>query len=447
MQARISDSIWYSKADLRELPFLRATLTVRSKFGGDPIEIFNETSEEFGVPRYFKIPDKCLSPNINLEWSDCRALGTPTALKFVGTPRDYQEPVLAEMQESYFAHKRDSCILNLETGAGKTCLAIHTICTLGTTALVIVPKSDLIEQWRDALLEFTSIQPNEIGTVQQDTCEYEGKKVVIGMVHSICKDKYPQAFKDYFGLLVIDECHRSAAPTFSQICKMFPAKYRLGVSATVARQDGLDIIFRLHLGRTEIKLQGSTQPIPKVLVFKYAGFSGMVPKYLRDVTHKKAGLMTLLAENQDRNEKIAHMAFQLANGGRQTAILSERKKMLGGIRKVLIETYHMPPKKVGVYISATPKTEKARIVKECDIILATTKMLNEGTDIPTLRALILATPLTDPTQPAGRIRRRLEGVKEPIIIDILDTKYPESKRWYKSREKWYREKNCEINIL
>jgi len=443
MDAVLSNNLMLPKSELSSsvLDNLRRTLTFESKFKDrEKTPAFTENAKYLGVPRYYNHGIE----NVNVV--DQRSIGTPIELKCTVSPRDYQVRLIEDLHESYDSNS-DSAIVSAGTGSGKTYVSINTICKLNTTALIIVPKIDLMKQWKDALLKFTNIREQDIGFIQGADCEYVGKKVMIGMVHTLCKDKFPLEFKNYFGFVVTDELHRCGSYTFSKTQGMFTSKYRLGVSATVARQDGMDIVFRLHLGRNEITLKNNTQPIPKVLVFKYAKSSGVVPRYAASqATYKRAALLNLLAVNADRCDKICSMAVQLAEG-RQVVILSERKKMLALMKKILIDRYNQSPDSVGVYIGETPQKEKDRVTKNCRIILASQQMLSEGSDIPTLRALILSTPITSVVQPVGRIRRIREGVRDPIVIDVVDTNYIECVRWHKKRLVEYKDMKCVIKTL
>src|SRR4051812_38041002 len=98
--------------------------------------------------------------------------------------------------------------------------------------MIIVTKDDLVGHWKEAF-NVLGIPGNLVGHVQQNTCDWQGKMFVVGMVHSlIIPDRYPAEMFKYFGMLVLDEVHQMAADCFVRACQMFPGKYRLGFSAT-----------------------------------------------------------------------------------------------------------------------------------------------------------------------------------------------------------------------
>jgi superfamily II DNA or RNA helicase len=56
------------------------------------------------------------------------------------------------------------------------------------------------------------------------------------------------AFLGGFGLLILDEAHHVAASTFHSVVDRCPARYRLGLTATPEREDGLTALLDLFLG-------------------------------------------------------------------------------------------------------------------------------------------------------------------------------------------------------
>ena len=136
---------------------------------------------------------------------------------------------------------------------------------------MIVPRDRIVDQWIERLLEHTDLKREDIGIAQADKCDFRGKKVVVGMVHSLCKDKYGEEFKRYFGTVFMDEVHTAGAETFSRVLAMFPAKYRIGVSATLKRADGMHDLYKLHIAQVHLKMEGGVESKPMILLREYKG--------------------------------------------------------------------------------------------------------------------------------------------------------------------------------
>jgi superfamily II DNA or RNA helicase len=315
-------------------------------------------------------------------------------------------------------------ILCAPCGTGKTVVAAKLIAILGVTTLVLVHKEFLYDQWRERLLSFTDIKEDEIGKVQQDKCEFAGKKVVIAMVQSLLdRGRYPAEFYEWPGLTLYDETHRMGAPQFQAAVPQFSAKYRVGLTATPRRSDGLQPVFEWHIGKVLAMMAGGNEIIPKIFQIKYDAF---VPENMycwRDAEGKikklfLAKLTNILTGIPSRNIWIVKELVKAAKSGRKTMLLSDRREHLDIIKKEF--ELREPSVSVGYYVGGMKKEEREESAKK-GLILGTFQMAKEGLDIPDIDTLFLSTPKTDVEQSVGRILRFHEGKKEPIVIDIVDT--------------------------
>lgn len=113
----------------------------------------------------------------------------------------------------------------LPTGAGKTFLALHAMAQTGVSTLVVVPTLDLLHQWY-ACLENAFGGPVGVW--------YGGEK----RLEPVTVTTYPSAWAhaetlgNQFKLLVFDEIHHLPAPSWHEIALMCAAPYRLGLTAT-----------------------------------------------------------------------------------------------------------------------------------------------------------------------------------------------------------------------
>ncbi len=146
----------------------------------------------------------------------------PLNLKIQETrePHDYQVAALAAWDE---AGRRGSIVL--PTGAGKTFVAIQAISRVNRSVVVVAPTIDLLHQWYARLANaFTA----EVGVY------YSGEKKVLPLTvttyHSAgdLMAEYGNAFK----LIIFDEVHHLPAPSWGEAALMAPAPFRLGLTAT-----------------------------------------------------------------------------------------------------------------------------------------------------------------------------------------------------------------------
>lgn len=143
------------------------------------------------------------------------------------TPRSYQ----AEAVSAWNAAGRRG-VVSLPTGSGKSFVAELAIAETQRPTLVIAPTIDLVNQWA-ANLERAFGGP--VGVLGGGLHSVE--RITVSTYDSafIHADKYG----DRFGLVIFDEVHHLPADAHSQIAEMMLAPFRLGLSATVERPDGL----------------------------------------------------------------------------------------------------------------------------------------------------------------------------------------------------------------
>lgn len=416
------------------LPKLRNMLTAIPKYKElASIQMFDESRPGyFGIPRYlYKNPDKLFTEIIEEVTEGCE-----TEWYFLSKLWEHQKPLFDKFQKLKEEGKT-GILLNARTGVGKTVLLLKFLSSIQRPALVIVPTTSLLTQWREMIKTHTSLTDNDIGHVQADHVDYIGKPISLGIVHSVCKNKYGAAFRNYFGILAVDEIHRCGCEHFSKVVSMFPAKYRIGCSGTMTRPDNMDIVFRNHIGEATIELgtQREEEVRPRVLVVRYQGASVNLPSWFKTlkVIQKRGVIISALATDKIRAGELVSYTLQVAATGRRVLVLADRINLLKYMRASIDKAHN-----TGLYISSTPAIEKERILKECNIIFATMGIFGLGMDIPDLAGLVFATPTARIAQPVGRILRMCKNKKRPVVLDMVDTDIRECVGWYRSREKEYK---------
>jgi superfamily II DNA or RNA helicase len=437
---------WLKESQIKDVEEFKEQFTFKPKYEDlQPVPTYTVRDWSIGdgeVERYYGFPRNTEIDLSGYDVIDTTIIGASIEVPFIGEMWDYQEPVILDFADRVQKGYSD-LILSADTGSGKTVMLLKMWSMLNVPALVIVPKSDLMNQWIDRIKQFTGLEESDIGMARQKVCDYKDKKIVVGMIHSLCKDKYPIEFKEHFGLVIFDELHKLGAFTFSQVGGMFRAKYRLGATATLRRSDGMAKVFYSHLGNEVIRPLQGDQPVPKIIVVRYPRSSGKIPHWANTKVKRRGVLFSLLAKNAERVDWIANLTNDLYKTGRQTLVLGERIGQLQSIIKFLTQKYEIDVRDIGLYIGKTSANERKRIARDCKIIAATTSMLALGTDIPTLRGLVYATPLADAEQSIGRICRICANTQSPVVIDFVDAAYPEANGWFHGRRRLYERKDWE----
>lgn len=441
------------KDQFSDLDNLRWKLTVRSVFNREYyVRPYKEGRKSIGIPMFFRpsLLEKAT------EIVDLRTVGQPVAIQLQTTLWEYQQDFFNKICESMEKQNSTNFIIEARTGWGKTVLASALISYLDTTTLIVVPVSTLVFQWKEELLLHTSLTEDDIGIAMDAKVDWRGKKVVIGLVHTLVLDRWGEDFKEHFGFVLLDEVDKSAPPeTFSPICTMFPAKYRIAMSATPDRKDGLSKVVKWHFG--QVFMNGNMYAdikVKKAKVLSVYYSNGSPPdklQYIRDSLSRRGVVLSALAESDDRNKVLCQYTKTFYNTKRATLILSDRIQQLLYLARIMETSYKVPVREMGFFVRSLPKTALYRKtpqerLPEKLLIFATYKMLDIGFDMKPLAGLILATPRSSITQTVGRVERFLEGKQQPIVLDLKDEAYPDAVKWSLAREKEYRTLGIPVTV-
>lgn len=141
--------------------------------------------------------------------------------------RDYQSEAVQSWEEAGFRG-----IVVLPTGAGKTIMAIKAMERLEAATLVVVPTIVLMEQWRGTLADAFGVEIGALGGGSRDV-----KPITVSTYDSAALRA--RELGDRFAFIVFDEVHHLPAPSYAGIAINYLAPYRLGLTATLGRDEGV----------------------------------------------------------------------------------------------------------------------------------------------------------------------------------------------------------------
>lgn len=454
-----SDPLRYAGAAVYPYsPNLERKFKAESRFD-EEYNLSRHVGDELYVPRAL-----CpVGPN------DQRDKGEAVNFPSQPVPRPGQAKVFLEVKKALLAGM--SGVVCAYTGWGKTVLGYFAAAILGVKTLVITTKDDIYQQWIDGACgvvsrgnpdgtNFLGLKRSDVGEIRGDKCEVVGKKFVVAMIHSLSKPgRYPSWITKGFGLVIFDECHRLPADQFQAVADMFDAYWRMGLSATVERSDGKEILIYSHVGpviaRTEVE-----ELVPRIIRYKSPW---ECPRTLRSdpvtgeksvirVPHepgKTAHIERSIAAHDERNAMLCDILQTTLAKGRQTVFFSTQIEHLRTVQRRLNQHHGVSGKNIGIYIHASTKAEKAARDKQAGrpILLTTYGMMSEGTNFPWLDTCLLGMPRAKVNQPVGRIRREYEDKSQPVVLDIVDDDSPVFAGYAISRLKWYQSLGCEITNM
>jgi superfamily II DNA or RNA helicase len=184
-----------------------------------------------------------------------------------------------------------------------------------------------------------------------------------------------------------------------------------------------------------------------------------------------AQVITALADDAARTRHLAEDLAIAVRKGRKVMVVSHRLEHLRALRADLRKMLRASPLPFPVAIEpytgqwfvdehgadkrVLTKAE-LRGAERANVLLCTQQLVSEGLDVPALDVIVLATPLGDPEQAIGRVRRwctpspakcahycpwragQCQGKPQPVVVDVRDPQVAWSMRKARGRDCFYR---------
>ena len=359
--------------------------------------------------------------------------------------RDYQQQAL----DAWFANGKRGVII-LPTGSGKTVIGIKAISLLNTPAIVVAPTIDLVNQWRSRLEKEFKIDIGILGGGEQE-------------IRAITVSTYDSAYihagqlGNRFSLIIFDEVHHLPAEGYRHIAQMFASPFRMGLTATYEREDGLHTELNMLTGGkvfekkvselagehlSPYKLEKITVDLIREEQEEYNLNQNIFSDYLRksNLTLRNpedfqklvirsgrdpGARAALLARNKARDialnssskiEKLAEILKKHKEG--RVFIFTEHNKLVHRISREFL---------IPAITYRTAGRERNEILERFRSGLyravVTSKVLDEGIDVPEADVGVILSGTGSERafiQRLGRILRKKKG-KEAILYEIVST--------------------------
>ncbi len=361
-----------------------------------------------------------------------------------------RQPARPFQQEAIDAWlKKRQGVVVLPTGAGKTFVALLAIEAVARSALVVVPTIDLVRQWHRVLSMSFHIPVGSIGGGEKDLQPL----TVITYDSAYLQMEY---IGNRFGLIIFDECHHLPTDTYSLIALSCLAPYRLGLSATPERTDGkhedlYQLIGPMVYRKDVLELAGeylsayTTKQVVIELTEEEKQVYAEEKKIYRDFvisqgirmsspTGWSEFIMKSARSDQGRRAMKAYLnqkrlAYSSPSKINYVGLLLE----LHDQDKILLFTqdnasaYEVAQKfLIPVITHQTKGPERKKIL---DLFsqgvyraIATSKVLNEGVDVPDANVAIVISgtgSVREHVQRLGRILRRGDQNKKAILYELI----------------------------
>jgi superfamily II DNA or RNA helicase len=347
-------------------------------------------------------------------------------------PREYQDVGAEKIR------KATQGTIVLPCGTGKSLLGVEAIRRIGVTALVIVPTKDIQDQWCEDVRKHLQLEP---GTILEGKVKIA--PVTIGIIDSI-DNKMDVTELDYFGFVVHDECHRSCARKNQRVMSNLRAKYRLGLTATKMREDGLGMLIDWTFGECLLR---------KSMAYMVSRGFLLAPEiisYETNFNYVHAGLKfrevdqihQALVDDGERVNLIVSVAKRIIEESETTSLLVLANRIeYCEILCSAMANQGLPAEVVTSHSKKKSRKETIAKFKSGEVrVMLATSLADEGLNVTRLSDIILAFPERArgrTIQRIGRVMRPFEG-KYPKLHDIVDSKQPMLASRWEARQRTYK---------
>jgi superfamily II DNA or RNA helicase len=393
-----------------------------------------------GVPRGCRLDleDLFREHGIDLVLDDRRTEGDPIDVQFHGELTEIQKQALSAL----LAH--DIGVFIAPPGTGKTVVGTHLVASRGRSTLVLVHRTQLLDQWRTQLSIFLDLKAKDIGQIGGGKHKVTGR-VDVAMIQSLVRRDEVKDLVASYGHVIVDECHHIPAVSFERVMREVRARHITGLTATPQRRDGHHPILQFHLGPVRFSIDPKSQAARRAfehqLIVRDTSFrlqNGSAQPGIQEIYSQ-------LATDGARNEMILNDVVRALEEGRSPLLLTERRDHVDYFAERLRTlARHLVILQGGMGVRQRREVlEKLASIPDDEerLVLATGRFIGEGFDDARLDTLLLALPVSwkgTLIQYAGRLQRQHRSKTQVRIFDYVDRQVPMLARMFDKRIKGYR---------
>ncbi len=350
-------------------------------------------------------------------------------------PRPYQAEMLEEIEVEREVHDRHRNLVVAATGTGKTVIAALDYRRLRDAALrrgepapsllFVAHRREILQQslrtYREVLADAT------FGEEYFSGARPERWRHVFASVQALHSYDVTTMPMDAFEIVVVDEFHHAAAPTYRRLLDHLQPRELLGLTATPERTDGFNLLSYFG-GRAAVELRlWDALSADLLSPFHYFGISDNTS--LADLQWKRGRydeqqLEKLYTGNDRRaaivvnqvRDKLTDLTSMRALGF--CVSVAHAEYMAGVFSKAGI-----PARAVSGQTPTADRDQALRDLKELRVnALFAADLFNEGLDLPEVNTVLFLRPTESPTvflQQLGRGLRQAEGKPVLTALDFV----------------------------
>ena len=353
--------------------------------------------------------------------ADDEGLSQP-AMRSALSLRPYQHEAVDAVQAAVDRGVKRPMVV-LPTGCGKTVLFAALIARRGGSALVLAHRDELLRQAAEKIAIADPTLALGVGFVAAQRDDV-GSPVVVGSVQTLARASRLARLPKQFDTVVVDEAHHASARSYRRILEyLSPSPLILGVTATPARADGK------QLG-----------DVWQEIVYQ-RGIAEMIRAgYLADIRGVRVGLEQVKLDEVEQSGgdfDANALGEVLEQASAPLHVLTAYRQHATGRKAIVfVPTVALAHRMATVFREAgiraealdgnTPWEQRRAILARLHTgetrVVANVAVLGEGVDVPSVDAVILATPTRSQvkyTQCLGRGLRTFPGKEDCLVIDVV----------------------------
>lgn len=337
-------------------------------------------------------------------------------------PRPYQLDAQKALLDGWNRGTHNRLAVVLPTGSGKTVVFAHLIRQKGARTLVIAHREELINQAADKIRE---VAPDlKVGIVKAEKNEHQDADVIVASIQTLAVQRRREAITG-IGMVIVDECHHAAAPTYRTVLEHFGAWRGLpvaGFTATMTRQEG------------------GLADVWQDVVFVRDIVEMITDGYLCDVRGKRVvvdGLDLDAVKTRNGDLQEGQLGDALDESGAADVVADAYREHAADRPGVVFtptvaSAQSMAEALNTAGITAEPvwgdmgREERTAALKRYDTgdtqVLTNCMVLTEGFDAPQTSCAVIARPTRSPglyCQMAGRALRLHPGKQDALLLDVM----------------------------
>jgi superfamily II DNA or RNA helicase len=355
-----------------------------------------------------------------------------TPLTFVGLevePWPHQREILERLKVERYRHNRWRNLIVAATGTGKTVIAALDYRRLREdldrplSLLFVAHRREILQQ---SLGTFRQVMRDaSFGELYVDGHRPDEWRHVFASVQSLSNVELDKVAPEAFDVVIVDEFHHAAAPTYVRLLTHLKPRVLLGLTATPERSDGQSVLEWFdHRIAVELRLwealeRGLLSP------FHYFGIHDTVDlsqvawrrgrydeRELENVyTGNDARVVQILAELERKVSSIGRMrALGFCAGVHHAEYMAARFRAAG-----------IPSEAVLGTTDSADRDRALRRLRDREInCLFAVDIFNEGVDVPQIDTVLFLRPTESATVFLQQLGRGLRRVRDKECLTVLD---------------------------